>query len=302
MKINWSGCPLIVLLLLAGNGSPQYDADPSNLIFDNTCLSTSDTDEMYFQSSDVQVTGQILATDSNKILRWKSNVVWISSRQMNKHVKIVNGNRTSNSNLNIIHWNGGSRKWQNKRLEIESLLLEKKPDLCFVSEANLWEGLDSHDTDIPGYTIHLPNTIQTLKHARLVLLARHDLLIQVLTEKTDREVAMIWVKVGTHKKSSILIDGIYRQHKLLSIEHRDVTKQQLLIEQERRWEKIIKKWKTISRITNCVVIGDLNLDHLRWSSPEQHLESMVDQVKDNIETCGFLQLITGHTQGVAAAG
>ena len=56
----------------------------------------------------------------------------ISSRQMNKYVKIVNGNRTSNSNLNIIHWNGGSRKWQNKRLEIESLLLEKKtrPVLC----------------------------------------------------------------------------------------------------------------------------------------------------------------------------
>ena len=138
--------------------------------------------------------------------------------------------------------------------------------------------------------------MQKLKHARLVLLARDDLLISILTEKTDKEAAMIWVKVGTQKENSILIGGIYRQHKLLSTEHRDVTRQQLLLEQERRWEKIIRKWKTISRNVNCVVIGDLNLDHLRWSSPEQHLERMVDQVKDNIETCGFLQLITGHTR------
>ena len=156
MKINWSG-PIIALLLLAGNASPNYDVAPANLIFDNTCLSSSDIDEVYFKSSDAPVTGQILDADTNKLLRWKINVVWISNKQLNKNVKIINGNRMSNSNLNIIHWNGGSRKWPNKILEIESLLLEKKPDLCFVSEANLWEGLDSHDTDIPGYTMHLPN-------------------------------------------------------------------------------------------------------------------------------------------------
>ena len=230
-----------------------------------------------------------------KIVRWKSGTIWMSNKQLNKQVKIVNGNRTLNSNLNIIHWNGGSRRWENKLLEIESLLREYKPDLCYISEANLWYDLDPIDRDIQGYRLHLPNTMDSLKHARLVLLAKDDITLEIVTENVNKEAAMIWVKIGASRKDNLLIGGLYRQHQLLG-DSRNISKAQQLIEQEARWCKIINKWKNMSRNKNCLVIGDINLDHLKWSTPDGRQEKMVDELKNHIEVNGFLQLITNVTR------
>ena len=106
---------------------------------------------------------------------------------------------------------------------------------------------------------------------------------------------MVWIKVGADRRDKLLIGGIYRQHQLLGTQ-RNITIAQLLLEQEVRWKKIVSKWKLLSNNMNCIVIGDINLDHLRWSTPETHLENMVDKLKDSIETCGFHQLIAGITR------
>ena len=84
------------------------------------------------------------------------NVIWILNKVMNTNVKSVNGNRASRSNLNIIHCNGGAKKWQHKILEIESLLAEKDPDMCYISEANLWNNVEPEDYNIEGYNIFSP--------------------------------------------------------------------------------------------------------------------------------------------------
>ena len=55
---------------------------------------------------------------------------------MNNTVRSTNGNRV-NSTLRILHWNAGSRLWTNKLIEIETLLLDKKPDILIISEANI---------------------------------------------------------------------------------------------------------------------------------------------------------------------
>ena len=52
----------------------------------------------------------------------------------------------------------------------------------------------------------------------------------------------------------------------------------------------------MSKNKKTVVVGDMNLDHLRWDHPEQHLENMVDETKNVIETSGFLQLVTNFTR------
>ena len=62
----------------------------------------------------------------------------ISSKIMNRLIRAKNGNGAPRNQLKIIHWNAGSRLWDNKLIEIESLLLEEKPDMCYMSEANLW--------------------------------------------------------------------------------------------------------------------------------------------------------------------
>ena len=44
------------------------------------------------------------------------------------------------------------------------------------------------------------------------------------------------------------------------------------------------------------MLGDFNLDHLRWESPEPHLDSMVEDTKNIIESSGFSQIITNFTR------
>ena len=57
--------------------------------------------------------------------------------------------------------------------------------------------------------------------------------------------------------------------------------------QEIRWRKIVKNWVNAGRNKNCLVIGNLNLDYLRWLQPEQHLEQMVEHTQDHVEVAGF---------------
>ena len=66
--------------------------------------------------------------------------------------------------------------------------------------------------------------------------------------------------------------------------------------QERRWDRILARWKSLGNTNRCFVIGDLNLDFNRWDAPDQHHEYMVDSTKNIIEVSGFIQLITSITR------
>ena len=102
--------------------------------------------------------------------------------------------------------------------------------------------------------------------------------------------------MGDSKKKSVLVGGIYRQHQLLGQADRNLTSQQLISEQEVRWEKIVRKWRNLAMNTNCVVLGDLNLNYLKWSQPDSKHENMINIMKDQIETSGFTLLLEGITR------
>ena len=66
--------------------------------------------------------------------------------------------------------------------------------------------------------------------------------------------------------------------------------------QTARWEKFIEQWESASLQGEVIVIGDTNLDELKWATPDYtHLE-MVNLVKYRIETLGYIQLIKGATR------
>ena len=278
---------LLTLDCFVLEGSPKIEVVES-FIFENTdILDSSQT-----------TTGCPIITSQQLYLknwRWRSNTVRISSKMRNKNVKARNGNGRSNI-IKIIHWNAGGRKWENKLVEVEALLQEKNPEICFISEANLWADLPTEDRNIEGYNLLLPNTMSSLLHARIVLLVRTDVKVHILREHMDQDTAAIWLKIGDTKRNSLIIGGLYRQHQLLGQSSNDFTRAQLLDRQTTRWRKLVNRWKQISRNNNCIVIGDTNLDHLRWHDPEGHLVPMVEEIKDNIETSGFTQLISGHTR------
>ena len=107
---------------------------------------------------------------------------------------------------------------------------------------------------------------------------------------------MIWLKVGSSRNNSLVIGGIYRQHQLLGQAELNMTKAELLYRQEQRWNYIVKRWKEITRNKNSIILGDLNLDHLKWGQPDPINENMVNEVKDKLETSGFQQHVTNATR------
>ena len=221
----------------------------------------------------------------------------VMARKMrNKNQKIKNGNRVYQSKLKILHWNLGSRQWKNKIEDIELLLSEYKPDLCYVSEANMWNNLEPHERELEGHSLILPNTMSTLQHARLVLIVKDGIEVTVLNQFMDKDIASIWVMVGTPGKKSLRVGGAYRQHKLLGQDYTTTTRQEIQEQQEERWVRLVAKWRAASRNSKCILIGDINLDFNLWNSPEQHEEKMIELVQTEIEPLGYIQLVGNITR------
>ena len=64
-----------------------------------------------------------------------------------------------------------------------------------------------------------------------------------------------------------------------------------------RWNSVLVGWKAAAaRNSNCVIIGDINLDYTMWDNPENSNVNMVNRTKVEIETIGFVQLLKEITR------
>ena len=64
---------------------------------------------------------------------------------------MVNGNIVNS--LKVTHWNGDSKHWKNKIPEIQNVLFSRKPDICLISEANIFSSNENNELVIPGYSM-----------------------------------------------------------------------------------------------------------------------------------------------------
>ena len=81
----------------------------------------------------------------------------ISSKYRNRLQKLKNGN--GRKSILVSHWNLGSRQWKKKVNAIQALVDTKKPDLIFISEANMYKVTQECETLISGYQIIKPLTV-----------------------------------------------------------------------------------------------------------------------------------------------
>ena len=214
-----------------------------------------------------------------------------SHKNMNKLVKITNGNGTNRKGLTVIHWNMGSKYWQRKIIEAEAVALQYKPDLLIISEANLMEDLNDQQRNLTGYSLLLPKTTELQMVARIIMYVKDGLNVVKMEEIMDNGVAAIWVKVGGRGKKPLIIAGVYREHKYLFQGPETSTDRA----QTLRWFKFVESWKRTAVNRDVVVIGDTNLDYSRLSNPDQAHQIMVDKMKLDVEMNGFHQLVQGIT-------
>ena len=81
-----------------------------------------------------------------------------------------------------------------------------------MSEPNLWSNVYEEARQIPGHKVYLHATMNNMNHAIIVLIARSELTVHIMNLHMDQETATIWARIGSRRKNSIVIGGIYREH------------------------------------------------------------------------------------------
>ena len=56
--------------------------------------------------------------------------------------------------MKVTHWNAGSKHFKNKLVEIQDFLASRKPDILFISEANVFSSNLDEELVTPGYKMH----------------------------------------------------------------------------------------------------------------------------------------------------
>ena len=105
--------------------------------------------------------------------------------------------------------------------------------------------------------------------ARLVLLVKETISVDTKVEYMNEEVATVWIKVGARGKKPILLSGIYREHKFLYMPDDTGSDRN----QERRWSSYIQSCVNAATANDVVIIGDTNVDFMKWDSPEPGLKT-----------------------------
>ena len=143
------------------------------------------------------------------------------------------------------------------RLTDRLLVHSTVQDVAFISEANLLSTV--------------PMEVQ------------HDLI--------ERSIASIRIWIP-RKGRKLFFGGVYREHKCIGnsgpIGDRS--------HQELRWRMFVEQWKRADTAAETFVIGDNNVDKLKWDAPDQEIAPLVDIMKEEIETKGYVQLVRNATR------
>ena len=110
----------------------------------------------------------------------------------------------------------------------------------------------------------------------------------------NAEIASIWIKVGGRGRRTTLVCGVYRDHTLLLDDAPENSGH--ITMQKARWKNFARQWKNAASVKSCWVMGDLNLDVMKWNSPEDDHEEMIEIIKNEIETENFHQLVDQPTR------
>ena len=168
--------------------------------------------------------------------------------------------------MKIVHWS-------NKVDDIQCLVDKLNTELCLISEANLFIGLDSHLAIIHGYEIVTTKSMSTLGVSRLVLLVREGVKVDIQESWMDEIVASIWLKIRRRGSKSITIGGVYREHSLMLLDFTTI-----LMNRQHCWAggkdlctsgallvlTLVMFWETP---TSTCSSGEFLISHMRkWSS------------------------------------
>ena len=122
---------------------------------------------------------------------------------------------------------------------------------------------------------------ETSGQARLVVLTKMNLHCKLRTEQMNIEIPSIWLEFPRPGQKPFVLGCYYREHTILNLPQPNLSNDPKL--QRIRWAKFLDQWASSKQGMDIMVAGDLNLDHLKWISPEQKQKYMIEDTRNKIE-------------------
>ena len=216
----------------------------------------------------------------------------------------MNGNRGRNGRgIKLIAWNKGSSLLQNKHHEIETIISTDKPHVLGLGEANLKCNADLTRVQHQGYMLHTAPTMNNpdLGISRIVVYTHSSIVVKRRHDLEDQSISAIWLEVGLPRQKKILVANVYREWQYLGQETHESGSVQ---SQLQRWSVFLDKWESaLSEGKEVMVLGDVNLDFLKWSRRDLpttdsavRLKPLTEQLFSRIFPHGVSQLVRGATR------
>ena len=230
---------------------------------------------------------------------------WLTARMRNSIMKAINGNRPSRGRgIKIIAWNKGSSYLQNKHHEIETIIAADKPHIIGLSEANLKKDTDLSLVQHDDYTLHTAPTLENplLGISRLVVYTHSSLVVKRRHDLENDSLSAVWLELGMPRQKKIIVGNIYREWQHMGQGPDSLSGS--VAAQLQRWLIFIDMWEKVLREgKEVMVLGDINLDFLKWtrdnlpaSDSSFKLKQLNEQLFSRIFPLGVSQLVTTATR------
>ena len=212
------------------------------------------------------------------------------------------GNKQKNG-IKIMHWNSGGKHLVNKMDNIESVVNGYKPHILGISEANLLKRHDVNDVQIENYKLFHSNTIfnNDIEASRVVVYVHNEIACKLREDLMNDKFSSIWLEINLPRQKKFLVCHAYRDWQYLN-QGNKVSKS--LDAQLVRWVEFLNQWENgLKTDLECLVVGDLNLDHTKWTkdnlSPNSitaKLKPLIEILFDKILPYGIVQCVVGPTR------
>lgn len=217
-----------------------------------------------------------------------------SRKSMNKLQHALSGNKRDF--IRIAHWNMGSALLQHKMEELELAIRDVKPDIIGISESNLTADVCLDEVSIIGYKLYTSNMYNNPKfaHTRIVMYVKDGTDVNIRSDLMSDESSTIWCEVNYGGGKKLICGQLYREHMWW---RQGDNQSRTDAEQLRRWKLVISQWRSSLRLSgNNLLIGDFNINFLKWDSPSPAQRSLINEIEREIVQLGVTQCVDQVTR------
>ena len=280
---------------------------PISLFYIGSQVSTSLSTVLHFSLCDVLAVHSVATVAGDQGVHLDSELMSVPVQfsifsDNNFYARYTYGNKSSKG-IKLCHWNAGSAHLENKISEIEKLISDYNPHLLGISESNLFKNHCMDNCRIKDYDLITSMTLnnEALQYSRVVVYKHNSLVVKVREDLMSDKFSSIWLEVGFPGKSKILVCNAYREWQYLAqSDHSSLD----ISEQLARWILFLEQWeKALETGKECIVMGDFNLDFLKFNSSDlqthgqtYRLKPLEDELFSRVVPHGVKQCVVGATR------